>query len=668
MRPEIQALRAAAVTLVVVYHVEPRLLPGGYVGVDVFFVISGFLMTAHISRGVLSADRFSLAGFYARRIRRLLPASLTVLLVVGLITLIALPKTMWHSTGKEIVSSVFYVQNWTLAASSVDYLAAGSAASPVQHFWSLSAEEQFYLVWPVLIMSAAAIGLRIARPRSVILLAVAVTTVVSFAYSVHYTSVSPAAAYFVTPTRAWEFGVGGLIALAVPAMRGPAWFRSMVSWIGVAAIIGSAVIFTRTSPFPGHIALIPVLGTAAVILAGDTVGRWAASRIANLRSVQFVGDISYSVYLWHWPLIVLVPLMINGPGYELPITFKLAIGAAAVPIGWLSKTLIEDRFRTTARKRTTAGFRRHRAPVFMTAAAGMLVAASPGVTAFGVSQSLISRAETSLARFIAEDPACAGAAALESRCEDRSPEGVQPATIIAREDAVDQECQQRADSPTPLRCVYGSEDPGATTVAVLGDSHANQWVPALTRIAAKHDWRLVTYLKSGCPYAVNLGPEVCREFNRNVAKRLPNEDLDMVITTARARPDYGSGDGVAEAADAFAAAWEPLIADGTRVYVLADTPIPASAGFFDPPSCLESGRDCTFSQSRALQEDPLVEAARRTEATLVDLNDRFCIQGMCPPVVGGVLVYRDSNHITAVYARSLADPLERRLLGEHADV
>src|SRR3954463_13198223 len=209
VRPEIQGLRAVAVAVVVVCHFWPSALPGGFVGVDVFFVISDFLITSHLLREVARTGRVSLAAFWARRARRILPAALLVLALCALATVAFVPEVHRQQFFAEIRASTFYVQNWELAHSAVDYFAAGDGPSPVQHFWSLSAEEQFYLVWPVLILAAAAIGARRGRERRVFA-ALAAVTAASFAYSVHKTGADPRAAYFVTSTRAWEFGAGGL--------------------------------------------------------------------------------------------------------------------------------------------------------------------------------------------------------------------------------------------------------------------------------------------------------------------------------------------------------------------------------------------------------------------------------------------------------------------------
>ena len=313
MRPEIQALRAAAVLLVVICHLWPAALPGGYVGVDVFFAISGFLITSLLLREIDRTGRLSLSAFWARRARRILPAALATVLFCAVATAIFVPINLWPQFFAELRASTAYVQNWQLASTAVDYFAASDLPSPVQHFWSLSVEEQCYLVWPVLLVIAVAVSR--SRParlrRRMLVIAIAAPTLLSLAFSLSQTRSNPQAAYFVTPTRVWEFGAGALLALLPPVDRAPALFHSVLSWVGLGAIAVAAIAYSSTTAFPGHAALLPVLGALAVMQAGVPTHRWAPSAAMQLRPVQYLGDISYSVYLWHWPLIVLAPFVID---------------------------------------------------------------------------------------------------------------------------------------------------------------------------------------------------------------------------------------------------------------------------------------------------------------------------------------------------------------------
>src|SRR4051812_16225328 len=282
MRPEIQGLRAVAVALVLVFHLWPDAVPGGYVGVDVFFVISGFLITSHLLREAEVSGKVRLAAFWARRARRLLPASLLVLAVSAAATAAVVPISRWDQFFGEIRASALYVQNLHLAGAAVDSLAANAPPSPVRHFWSLSTEEQFYAVWPLLVATAVALAGRGASPRRrrrAVALVLGAVVVAGLAWGIHVTATDPAAASFVTPARAWEFAAGGLLAVLAPvSARGDAW-RAALGWTGAAAIGAAAFLYNSGTPFPGVAALLPVAGALAVLHAGAPSGRWALSRL-----------------------------------------------------------------------------------------------------------------------------------------------------------------------------------------------------------------------------------------------------------------------------------------------------------------------------------------------------------------------------------------------------
>ncbi|MCB8044832.1 acyltransferase [Microbacterium oxydans] len=335
-RTDIQALRAVAIGLVVLNHLWPTRITGGYVGVDVFFVISGFLITGHLVGEMTRTGGVRLGAFYARRIRRLLPAAFVVL-AVSLVLLIAfLPYPRWARNAWEIAASAGYVENWYLAAMSVNYSALNDAASMVQHYWSLSVEEQFYIVWPLLLLAALAASARLGRRSSrpgggersasrALLLVVTTVGVLSLGASIVYTILAPSQAYFATFTRGWEFAVGGAVALLGARLRLPRIVAQIVSILGFVLIAFSAFAYDHTTSFPGYAALVPVLGTAAVIVAGTSYSRLWHARVTALPPVQWVGGISYSLYLWHWPLIVAAPFVIGAEASTLSKVGVLAI-------------------------------------------------------------------------------------------------------------------------------------------------------------------------------------------------------------------------------------------------------------------------------------------------------------------------------------------------------
>ena len=356
VRPEIQALRAVAVLAVVAHHAAPRLAPAGYVGVDVFFTVSGFLITGLLVREHARTGRIDFRAFYLRRIRRLLPAAVVALSAAALVTLLFVPEPAAQRYFGGIAASLLYVQNWRLAAGWLDPDRTALDASPLVHFWSLSVEEQFYLVWPVLIALALALAgarwWRGARETRVLATILVLVVLLSFAYCVVQSYMDAPIAYYSTLARAWEFGAGGLLALAAPLDRLRAAGRALLSWVGLALIVLPVLTWSDPAPFPGWIAAVPVFGTLAVIAAGTPKVRWGTTGLARLPPVQWVGDASYSLYLWHWPIIAFFPYVTGVPSPWYLVLLLVVVGFA---VAGLSLRYLENpiRFRS-------ARFLRHR--------------------------------------------------------------------------------------------------------------------------------------------------------------------------------------------------------------------------------------------------------------------------------------------------------------------
>lgn len=311
-------------------------------GVDVFFVVSGFLITGLLLRDAESSGRVSLKRFYERRARRILPAAVATLLAVSVLTLMFVPQPEWSAFFREIVTSTLYVENWQLAADSQNPARDDLRSTPVQHFWSLSVEEQFYFVWPFLVVGSLWFArVRGASVRTVAAVALAVVTVASFAYGIALTAADHNFAYFSTIARGWEFGIGGLLAL-VAAPVGRERLRTAVSWLGIALIVVPIVTFDDVTVFPGWVAMAPVAGTLAVIWAGMPRTAWSTARLTGLPPVQWVGDVSYSLYLWHWPVFMFVPYITGVPS---PAWLMVVLVGLSLAIAGLSKRWIEDPFR-----------------------------------------------------------------------------------------------------------------------------------------------------------------------------------------------------------------------------------------------------------------------------------------------------------------------------------
>jgi peptidoglycan/LPS O-acetylase OafA/YrhL len=348
-RPDVEGLRAIAIASVVAYHVGLPIARGGFVGVDVFFVISGFLITGLLVREVTSTAHVSLSRFWARRARRLLPAATLVLAVVAFASYVVIPAIDHQSTGIDITASALYVSNMRFAAQATDYLASDAAPSPVLHFWSLGVEEQFYVLWPLLILALAWFGVRRARARGLrvhrgqLAIALALLGIASFALSLWLTHAVEPWAFFGMPTRAWEFAVGGLVSIgAVELSRLSGPLRRGIGLVGAVVLLGSIVLLTSDVPYPGTAALWPVLGTAALIVAGTTprdrtVG---VARALSVGAMRWLGRLSYSWYLWHWPALVLTTAALGVLATPVMLVVALlALVPAYAAYRWIERPL-----------------------------------------------------------------------------------------------------------------------------------------------------------------------------------------------------------------------------------------------------------------------------------------------------------------------------------------
>lgn len=657
----------------VLNHLWPERLTGGYIGVDVFFVISGFLITSHLVREATISGRIALASFYARRVRRLLPAALLVLLVSAIGTLLFLPYPRWGRAGAEIMASAGYVENWFLAAMSVDYSALNDQATTAQHYWSLSVEEQFYLLWPVLLLAAWWWAARKARnPRLVSAVALGTVVVVGLGASVLATVWTPEQAYFVTYTRAWEFGVGGLLAL-IPLLRLPRLAANLLAVGGFAAIGASALAFGPATPFPGGWALLPVLGTAAVIAAGTSTQRLWHAPLTSTRPVQWLGDVSYSLYLWHWPLIILVPFAVSG---TMTTTMKAAILGVALLLAWLTYRFVE---RPGQRWRLIAVSNRR---TFLAMLAGMAVVLLAG-GALLTAGTLRAAADVPPVSVTIEE--CVGPQAMEApeRCQDTF--GPAAEVVMGPRNAyfhVPDECTANpgmlpfGDKTATVECDFsdGAEDP--TTVWLVGDSHAQQWQGAVFDLARQNDWAVLTTFGGGCPVidapfvgfrkpATDADRQTCRDWSTAVREAVIADRPDFVLTASAGRVqivDDGTGrPQEMQFTDGLVRAWTEWADAGVEVVAVGGVPF---NGEVRSPDCVLTNAArplaCAVPREDAQPPDPYLLAATKAASPTVrsfDADPYFCDAESCFAVIGGVVVYYDADHLNLDYVRRLAPPL-----------
>lgn len=656
-QPHIQGLRAVAVILVVLYHFWPGRISGGYIGVDVFFVISGFLITGQLGREIERTGRISLPQFWAKRARRLLPAALTVLFVGVLLTVFILPLSSLPGSLREILSSAFYVENWSLAASSVDYLAAHDATL-AQHYWSLSVEEQFYIVWPFLLLLAAWLGVKLFAGRRwlPIIGIVALVSVASFVLSIAYTHSNPAEAFFVTFTRAWEFGAGAVLALLSRLRPRQAWLSSVLGYGGVLVILVCAYRYDQNTQFPGTAAILPVLGAAAVIVAERRECWWEAGRVLGTAVPRFFGDISYSVYLWHWPLVVIAPYI---PGFGTDGWNRVVLVLASFALGWLSKRFVEDpgrqwRWLTARRPRWTYG---------IVVIGGMAVVALAAGVAFGVQQPKYQAATAELASISAHPPACFGALAGPD-CQNPALKGrvIPDAGFGNADEPGHVDCFVQLNESTVKACRFGSSKADAPRVALIGDSHAYQYIETMIRLADRHGWALTTYLKGACPWTTAPvgGPsqtfiDSCTQYRADLKATLAKAPRFDAIFTASLHDTPYVGATTDQVETGFEQAWSQQ-AKGAPIVTIVDNPDFS----VDPNKCLRVSAPvaCAEPRDEVLPKvDAMAAAARATQATLVDLTDTYCDEQRCFAVIGGANVYRDQDHLTVTWTLTMSDAM-----------
>jgi peptidoglycan/LPS O-acetylase OafA/YrhL len=681
-RPDIEGLRAVAVIAVVLYHAGIPGVAGGFIGVDVFFVISGFLITGLLWREATATNTVRLGRFYGARARRLLPAAATVGVVTAAVAAAVLPPLQARGVFVDGIASALYVGNYRFATQGTDYLAA-AAPSPFQHYWSLGVEEQFYLVWPLLIVGTAWLVGRVRRgatagatPYAVVL---AVVAAASLAADVVWTRTSPAWAFFSLPTRAWELAAGGLVALSIQHWRRlPLLPAAVVGWGGLALIVLTCTQLGPAPPYPGTAALLPVLGTALVIGGGCATGGLGVGRVLCRPAMRAIGRVSYSWYLWHWPVLLLMPQLLGEPaGLPARLTATAVSGGLAV----LTLHLVENpgRFAAALRRSVKASLAAAAAASAAAACACvLLLTVTPEPAGHGVAAPKANIVALPPANVPAASPQEATLRAAFAQVRDAV---AASAGLRAVPSNLDPPLAQAPADKAPVfvnGCVRSWRDVGQsecatgdtaspTTVALVGDSHAAMWEPAFRRVAEQRHWRLETLAKVTCPLqelpirSPYLGREYteCEQWRAQISDRLKAEHPRLVVLDMSRR--YGADFGF----ESYDPAWidtlgrtvATLRSTGATVLVLGPAPDPHGS----VPACLSAhlydATACAPTRSAALDGDG-IGAERAVTAggggQYADLTDLFCTPDRCPVIVGNALVFRDDNHVTTEYAQLLA--------------
>ncbi|WP_069742599.1 acyltransferase family protein [Streptomyces sp. EN23] len=672
-RPDIEGLRAVAVLAVLAFHAGIPGTAGGFVGVDVFFVISGYLITGLLVREAITTGRIRLGDFFSRRARRLLPSAAVVLAAVAVagawLTVPLLRTDLEH----DVLAAALSVANWRFVSQQTDYLAAGHDQSPLLHFWSLAVEEQFYLVWApllaVIVLTAARAVRRGRAVRAVVALVTAGAAVASFALSLQWTRDSVSLAYLGTPSRVWQFAVGALLAL-LPwhLLRGPRPLRPACGWAGAAAIVWCVASYDASTPYPGYAALVPTLGTAAVILAAipgrgerDVQGAYGVGRLLAGRAPRAVGRLSYTLYLWHWPVLVFAEARLGALDWPA----KTAWTVAAVLPALATRRWVEQPLR---RSRTVSELPRRGLAV------GVSAVVLPVVLALVVGTTTLRLLGPAAPVDVGSlPPGAAAGPSLLARAEGPALAAgpVVPRPAQARADfPPDGGCQAAPAVTSSPPCLFGAVD-SPDRVVLLGDSHAGQWFSPLLALASRRGWALQELVKQGCPLPelTVQSPQLGRTYRECDTWR--DDALDRLRTGPRPRLIViASLNRYTADRRLLTSAWEKTLkrlrATGAPIVYVEGTPVPGT----DIPACVSGAPDetaaCAFDRAKALPPDPL---ARRIAAGAVPgvrsvgVNAVLCPGDgpTCPAVRDRILLYRDDTHLTNVAAVVLAPRLERLL-------
>ncbi|MGQ4616106.1 SGNH hydrolase domain-containing protein [Nocardia sp. R7R-8] len=665
-RHDLDGLRGVAIALVVAFHIWFGRVSGG---VDVFLVLSGFFFTSSLLREVAATGSVRIVHTGRRLARRLLPALVTLLAAVVVATVLLRPFTQWGDMAAQTLAALLYYQNWYLALSWSDYLAADPSVSPLQHLWSMAVQTQFYLLALVGVAAVARLCLRFAHPgavRPALAIVLAAGAAASFAYAAQGTAVHQGWNYYDSVARAWELFAGALLAIVGPRLSPSRSVRVAAAVLGAVAVLSCGWLIDGADRFPGPAALVPVGAAVALIVAGG--GLAAAeqplpNRLLGTPAVVRLGDLSYALYLWHWPILIFVLARTGAATAGLGI--GLGVIGASLVLAYLTNRFVEEplRMRSGPAGRET--------PTHVRRTGRLVVALGIAVLAASVGERVVTRANPPRAVAALDSARYPGAEALVSGAS--TPEApMRPSVYEAPADAAypaRDGCIADWDTRDVLTCTYG-DAAAERTIAVVGSSHAEHWVPALDLLAREHSFRVEVYLKMGCPLTVAAEPMYkgeanpdCRDWSVEVIDRLGVERPEWVFTTAT-RPRDGAGD---ETPTDYLDVWSRLADRGLNVLAIRDTPWLRRDGVrYRAIDCLAQQGDrisCGMPREAALDEvNPALEfAASFPNVFPLDLSDALCERDVCAVTEGNILIYHDEHHLTASYSRSLAPELGRRL-------
>ena len=671
-RKDIQGLRAIAILTVLFAHARFPFFTGGFVGVDVFFVISGFLITGLLIKEYSGKGRISIPDFYARRVRRIIPAATIVILATVFISTIILGRDGSVSTYWDAIWSSVFASNWYMAFVGVDYFSLGATPSPLQHFWSLAVEEQFYVVWPTIIIILTFFAGKTSSKKFKPFLGTALTLIIiaSLTWSIIQTNTEPTIAYFSTFTRGWELAVGALLAVVANKININKTLRTFLLYAGMIMILISVFTLNESMAFPGFLAVIPVTG-AAIILISGTNNHAKFNQILTNKFMVWVGGISYALYLWHWPMLILWESKTGEkPGFFVALCLLLI----SVLLAWLSTTFVEDPLRLSIWWKNKK---------FLTNLLGIILI----IITIAISYLMIPASalkEANKLNFISLEETLKNVEKATLPNSQMFIDGTtMPQLALIAEDrsiAYDDKCHiEHTDDRVPTNCIYGDKT-STNTIALFGDSHASMWLPALNLWGMKNNYKVVLFAKSECPAATftpysSILKRVyyeCTDWrNQAIQEIIKLKPQYVIITSAHQlagvdqnnESDLSKNSMDKKWSEGYATTIKTFTDSNVKVILLGDAPGLGK----DSSACIKSHRSDATECSTEMLESTTIAIERESNAAktagipYVQVDDLFCYENTCPAIIDNRVVYMDGTHITRTYSEYLAGALGEKL-------
>jgi peptidoglycan/LPS O-acetylase OafA/YrhL len=684
-RHDLDGLRGVAIALVAAFHVWFGRVSGG---VDVFLALSGFFFGGKLLRIALNPSApLSPLPEAARLARRLVPALVVVLAAAAVLTIVVQPETRWETFADESLASLGYYQNWKLANSAASYLSAGEAVSPLQHIWSMSVQGQFYIAFLAVIFLFAFLFRRVLAEymRMSLVLLLSGLTIASFVFAIFAQRANQATAYYNSFGRAWELLLGALVGALVPHIRWPKWLRTVVAAVALAAVLLCGALIDGVHEFPGPLALVPVGATMCLILAAanrqtDPRTRdWlpGPNRLLASRPLVALGAMAYALYLWHWPLLIFW-LSYSGHAHAGPVD-GAAVLLVSGALAYVTTRFVENPLRYRAQITSTRPRRvplpvRFRRPTIALGSVVALLGVVLTATSFTWREHVVILRASGKELSVLSASDYPGARALINHAKvPKVP--MRPTVLEARKDLPETTtdgCISDFGDDSIRNCAYG--DKGAVrTIALAGGSHAEHWITALDLLGRMHHFKVVTYLKMGCPLSTEELPLIvgdnipypqCHDWVDKVMAKLLDDHPDYVFTNSTRPRNTEPGDVMP---DSYVGVWDTFSRNNIGILGIRDTPWMAHNGApFQPADCLAKGGNpisCGMKRSDVLADhNPTLDfVAQFPLLKPLDMSDAVCRSDVCRAVEGNVLLYHDSHHLSATYVRTMTPELGRQM-------